>query len=89
MSGREIKSEVIRLVNTVDADRMEDLLSTIRVFTDQQNIETDIDHNSPELLKKLNQSLHQAESGQLISNEDVLKEVKRVLRAKVDSSGKG
>jgi hypothetical protein len=52
MPGREIKSEVIRLVNTVDADRMEDLLSTIRAFTDQQGIETDIDHNSPELLKK-------------------------------------
>ncbi|MEO6287222.1 MAG: hypothetical protein ABIN80_22160 [Dyadobacter sp.] len=89
MSSREIKSEVIRLVNTVDADRMEDLLSTIRAFTDQQDIDTDIDHNSPELLKELNQSLQQAKAGQLISNGDVLKEVKRVLRAKVDFSGKG
>ncbi|MCF0062135.1 hypothetical protein MUK70_23120 [Dyadobacter chenwenxiniae] len=89
MSNRELKSEVIRLVNEVDENRMEDLLLSIRSFMEHQNVDNGIDANSPELLKELNQSLLQAELGQLISNNDVLTEVKRVLRDKMDSARKG
>lgn len=89
MSNRELKSEVIRLVNQVDESRMEDLLLSIRSFMEHQNLDNGIDTKSPELLKELNQSLLQAESGQLISNNDVLTEVKRVLRDKMDSTRKG
>jgi hypothetical protein len=89
MSNRELKSEVIRLVNEVDENRMEDLLLSIRSFMEHQNVDNGIDANSPELLKELNQSLLQAELGQLISNNDVLTEAKRVLRDKMDSARKG
>lgn len=89
MSNRELKSEVIRLVNKVDENRMEDLLLSIRSFMEHQNLDTGIDANSPELLNELNQSLLQAELGQLISNNDVLTEVKRGLRDKMDSARKG
>ena len=89
MSNRELKSEVIRLVNEVDENRMEDLLLSIRSFMEHQNVDNGIDANSPELLKELNQSLLQAELGQLISNNDVLTEVKRGLRDKMDSARKG
>ncbi|MCF2504098.1 hypothetical protein L0663_11965 [Dyadobacter sp. CY107] len=89
MSNRELKSEVIRLVNEVDENRMEDLLLSIRSFMEHQNVDNGIDANSPELLKELNQSLLQAELRQLISNNDVLTEVKRVLRDKMDSDRKG
>lgn len=89
MSNRELKSEVIRLVNEVDENRMEDLLLSIRSFMEHQNVDNGIDANSPELLQELNQSLLQAELGQLISNNDVLTEVKRVLRDKMDSARKG
>ncbi|MCF0049709.1 hypothetical protein LXM25_06570 [Dyadobacter sp. LJ53] len=89
MSNRELKSEVIRLVNEVDENRMEDLLLSIRSFMEHQNVDNGTDANSPELLKELNQSLLQAELGQLISNNDVLTEVKRVLRDKMDSARKG
>lgn len=87
MPSRELKTEAIRLIDEIDADRMEDLLLSIRLLREQQNTGTDF--NSPKLLEKLNQSLRQAEAGQLISNEDVVKEVKRVLRDKMDSSRKG
>jgi len=89
MSNRELKSEVIRLVNEVDENRMEDLLLSIRSFMEHQNVDNGIDANSPELLQELNRSLLQAELGQLISNNDVLTEVKRVLRDKMDSARKG
>ncbi|WP_157486615.1 hypothetical protein [Dyadobacter alkalitolerans] len=89
MSNRELKSEVIRLVNQLDENRMEDLLLSIRSFMEHQNVDNGIDANSPELLKELNQSLLQAELGQLISNNDVLTEVKRGLRDKMDSARKG
>ncbi|MCE7068741.1 hypothetical protein LZG74_00410 [Dyadobacter sp. CY327] len=89
MSNRELKSEVIRLVNQLDENRMEDLLLSIRSFMEHQNLDNGIDANSPELLKELNQSLLQAELGQLISNNDVLTEVKRGLRDKMDSARKG
>lgn len=89
MSNRELKSEVIRLVNEVDENRMEDLLLSIRSFMEHQNVDNSIDANSPELLQELNRSLLQAELGQLISNNDVLTEVKRVLRDKMDSARKG
>ncbi|WP_255700976.1 hypothetical protein [Dyadobacter sp. CY323] len=36
MSNRDLKTEVIRLVNEVDENRMEDLLSSIRSFMEQQ-----------------------------------------------------
>ena len=89
MSNRELKSEVIRLVNEVDENRMQDLLLSIRSFMEHQNVDNSIDANSPELLQELNRSLLQAELGQLISNNDVLTEVKRVLRDKMDSPRKG
>ena len=89
MSNRELKSEVIRLVNEVDENRMEDLLLSIRSFMEHQNVDNGIDANFPELLQELNRSLLQAELGQLISNNDVLTEVKRVLRDKMDSARKG
>lgn len=89
MSNRELKSEVIRLVNQLDESRMEDLLLSIRSFMEHQNLDNGIDANSPELLKELNQSLLQAELGPLISNNDVLTEVKRGLRDKMDSARKG
>lgn len=89
MSNRELQTEAIRLINEIDADRMEDLVLSIRAFKEQQDIETDIDPNSPELLKQLNESLRQLEAGQFISNEDVLKEIKRGLRDKMESSRQG
>jgi len=89
MSNKELKTEAIRLIDEIDADRMEDLLFSIRAFREQQNADSDIDSSSPQLLEKLNQSLRQAETGQSISNEDVVKEVKRVLRDKMESSRKG
>ncbi|KAA6440074.1 hypothetical protein FEM33_05570 [Dyadobacter flavalbus] len=72
MSSVELKSEVIRLVNEMDAAWMEDLLSSIRVFIEQQHSHH-IDTTSPELLKSLNESLIQAGQNNLFSNEEVLK----------------
>jgi hypothetical protein len=72
MSSVELKSEVIRLVNEMDAALMEDLLSSIHVFIEQQNVQ-DIDTTSPELLKSLNESLIQAGQNELLSNEEVIK----------------
>ena len=72
MSAVELKLEVIRLVNEMDAALMEDLLSSIHVFIEQQNVQ-DIDTTSPELLKSLNESLIQAGQNELLSNEEVLK----------------
>jgi len=78
MSSVELKSEVIRLVNEMDAALMEDLLSSIHVFIEQQNIQ-DINTTSPELLKSLNESLIQARQNELLSNEEVIKETKKWL----------
>lgn len=78
MSSVELKSEVIRLVNEMDVALMEDLLSSIHVFIEQQNVQ-DIDTTSPELLKSLNESLIQAGQNKLLSNEEVIKETKKWL----------
>lgn len=78
MSSVELKSEVIRLVNEMDAALMEDLLSSIHVFIEHQNAQN-IDTTSPELLKTLNESLIQAGQDKLLSNEEILKETKKWL----------
>ena len=78
MSVIELKSEVIRLVNEMDENRMEDLLSSIKVFIEQQEPnETDLNH--VDLLKSLNESLNQVRQNQLLPNEEVLKETKKWL----------
>ena len=78
MSSVELKSEVIRLVNEMDAALMEDLLSSINVFIEQQNLH-DIDTTSLAILKSLNESLIQARQNELLSNEEVIKETKKWL----------
>ena len=86
MSTLELKTEAIRLINEINADRMQDIVFSLRAFKEQQDMETEVDVNSPENLAKLNDSLHQAAVGHLISTEDVLNEGKRVLRDKMDFS---
>ncbi len=86
-SRREIKAELMQLVNQVSDGRLQDLLLTIRAFAEQE-AHSGFDSRSPEFLEKLNQSLLQAETGQLFSNEEVFKEIRRGLRDKMDSSRK-
>ncbi len=76
MSTIEIKSEVIRLVNEMDGDLMEDLLSSIKIFMRQQEqIETDT--NSEQILGMLNKSLGEVEKDSLLSNDEILNETKK------------
>jgi hypothetical protein len=78
MSTIEIKSEVIRLVNEMDGDLMEDLLSSIKIFMRQQEqIETDT--NSEQILGMLNKSLGEVEKDSLLSNDEILNETKKWL----------
>lgn len=76
MSAIEIKSEVIRLVNEMDENLMEDLLSSIRIFIEQQE-PYEVDTNTPEILKSLNKSLKGLKQGQLLSNEEIEQETKK------------
>jgi hypothetical protein len=78
MSAIEIKSEVIRLVNEMDENLMEDLLSSIRVFIEQQE-HSGTDTNTPDILKSLSKSLNELKQGQLLSNEEVEQETKKWL----------
>lgn len=78
MSAIEIKSEVIRLVNEMDENLMEDLLSSIRIFMEQQE-PYEVDTNTPEILKSLNKSLKGLKQGQLLSNEEIGQETKKWL----------
>ena len=78
MSTIEIKSEVIRLVNEMDGDLMEDLLSSIKIFMRQQEqIETDT--NSDQILGMLNKSLGEVEKDSLLSNDEILNETQKWL----------
>ncbi|WP_177194076.1 hypothetical protein [Dyadobacter sp. SG02] len=86
-SRREIKAELMQLVNEVSDNRLHDLLLTIRAFADQEAYASFDDH-SPEFLEKLNQSLLQAETGQVLSSEEVFKEVRRGLQDRMDSTRK-
>jgi len=89
MSDHEMKTEAIRLINEIDADRMEDLLSCLRVFREQQNYQTGTYANSPEVIEQLNRSLREAKTGPLYSNEEVFNEIRRGLRDRMDRSRKG
>ena len=53
MSDQEMKTEAIRLINEIDADRMEDLLSCLRVFREQQDYNNSSYSNSPEVIEQL------------------------------------
>jgi hypothetical protein len=88
MSDQEMKAEAIRLINEIDADRMEDLLSCLRVFREQQDYDSAYS-NSPEVIEQLNRSLRQAQTGPLYTNEEVFNEIRRGLRDRMDSSRKG
>lgn len=89
MSDKEMKTEAIRLINEIDEDRMEDLLSCLRVFREQQDYDTNAYSNSPEVIEQLNRSLREAETGPLYTTEEVFKEVRRGLRDRMDRSSKG
>ena len=78
MSVIEIKSEVIRLVNEIDEDRMEDLLSSIKIFIEEQESH-EIEVTEPDLLKSLNESLNRIGQDELLSNEEIIKETKKWL----------
>lgn len=88
MSDQEMKTEAIRLINEIDADRMEDLLSCLRVFREQQDFDNSAYRNSPEVIEQLNRSLREAKTGPLYTNEEVFKEIRRGLRDRVDRSRK-
>ena len=89
MSDQEMKTEAIRLINEIDADRMEDLLSCLRVFREQQDYDNSAYRNSPEVIEQLNRSLREAKTGPLYTNEEVFKEIRRGLRDRMDRSSKG
>ena len=78
MSAIEMKSEVIRLVNEMGEDLMADLLSSIKVFMEQQE-PSEIDANAPGVIKSLNDSLNEIGQNALVSNEKVIKETKKWL----------
>jgi len=78
MSTIELKSEVIRLVNEMDEDLMEDLLLSIKVFVEKQ-VPNEIDTNSPDLVKSLKESLGDVEQSTLLSNAEILKETQKWL----------
>lgn len=86
-SRREIKAELMQLVNEVSDDRLQDLLLTIRAFAEQEE-HAGFDSHSPEFLEKLNQSLREAETGPLFSNEEVFNEIRRGIRDKMESARK-
>gem|GEM_PF-2727811 len=89
MSDQEMKNEAIRLINEIDADRMEDLLSCLRVFREQQDYDDRAYSNSPEVIEQLNRSLREAKTGPFYTNEEVFSEVRRGLRDRMDRSSKG
>lgn len=88
MSDHEMKAEAIRLINEIDADRMDDLLACLRIFREQQDY-TSSYTNSPEVIEQLNRSLREAKTGPLYSNEEVFNEIRRGLRDRMDRSRKG
>lgn len=89
MSDQEMKTEAIRLINEIDANRMEDLLLCLRVFKEQQDYDNSAYSNSPEVIEQLNRSLREAKTGPLYTNEEVFKEIRRGLRDRMDRSRKG
>ena len=78
MSASELRAEAIRIVNEIDDDRMEDLLTMLNCLVEQQNAES-IETDPAELNRLLTESLKQAQQGNLIPNEQVLKEGKEWL----------
>ncbi|WP_439558374.1 hypothetical protein [Dyadobacter sp.] len=78
MSASELRAEAIRIVNEIDDDRMEDLLTMLNCLVEQQNAES-IEIDPAELNRLLTESLKQAQQGNLIPNEQVLKEGKEWL----------
>ncbi|QRR02746.1 hypothetical protein [Dyadobacter sandarakinus] len=78
MSTLELRTEVLRLVNEVDADRIEDLLSSIRAFVAEEQGH-DLQTDTPEIRAALNESLRQVSKGELFSNKDVIKESREWL----------
>lgn len=53
MSDQEMKTEAIRLINEIDADRMEDLLACLRVFREQQDYNTSASRKEGDSAKHL------------------------------------
>ncbi|WP_143016914.1 hypothetical protein [Dyadobacter soli] len=86
MSDQEMKNEAIRLINEIDADRMEDLLACLRVFREQQDYASSYS-NSPEVIEQLNRSLREAKTGPFYTTEEVFSEVRRDLRDRMDRFG--
>ncbi|TDE10051.1 hypothetical protein [Dyadobacter psychrotolerans] len=78
MSATGLKSEVIRLVNGMDDNLMEDLLSSIKLFIEQQE-SPEIDNISPDLVITLNESLRGIDRDKLLSNEEIKKATKTWL----------
>ncbi|KQS32616.1 hypothetical protein [Dyadobacter sp. Leaf189] len=78
MSASELRAEAIRIVKEIDDNRMEDLLKMLNCLVEQQNAQS-IEIDPAELNRLLIESLKQAQQGNLIPNEQVLKEGKEWL----------
>jgi hypothetical protein len=78
MSASELRAEAIRIVNEIDDDRMEYVLQVLNCLLEQRNTES-IEIDPAELNRLLTESLKQAQEGNLIPNEQVLKEGKEWL----------
>lgn len=78
MSTIELKSEIIRLVNEIDGELMEDLLFSIKTFMRQQE-QPPIDTNSEELTNVLNSALAEIGQHNLLSNDEILVQTRKWL----------
>ena len=51
MTNHEMKTGAVRLINEINEDRMDDLLSCLRVFREQQDFDNSVYSNSPEVIE--------------------------------------
>jgi hypothetical protein len=81
MNDQELRMEAIRLVDEINEDRLEDVVACLRVFREQQDfVPHDID--TEELKRHLDESIKQAQRGELIPHEQVVKEINELLASR-------
>jgi len=72
----EMKSELIRLIDTFEEEDLPDLYATILDFAEYRG-HPKLDDTSPERIAELQQALERAESGQGITTDELLEKMKQ------------
>jgi hypothetical protein len=76
MSTLEMKSELIRLIDTFDDEDLPDLYGTLLDFAEYRGYPK-LGDTSPERIAELQRALERAESGQGITTDELLQKMKQ------------